>query len=533
MSVSENPTDIVSFERRATCLDSCTKPKTDGPISDSLESSCTKPRTDGQISNISESSCTQPRTDEPILDCSEISCTKPKTDGPILDNSESSCAKPGTDGPILDNSEISCTKPGTDVPILDNSESSCPKPRRDGPISESSEISCTNPRTEGPILDSSESSCPKPRKDGPISESSESSCTKPRKNGPISNNSKSSCYTKPRENGEELNFEERKRQMMCLSNMEILAERIIKSSIEEALTSLPPLILITDEPNTISLQHEQDGCGEVKKNKAIKGNKDLEDFYTKKIPDKVNQYLNLEERANYNLFPWDLSRTETSLDSNTDLYSYPPQRKIKEFSALKENIKNNENLDEKTEYKNEKVMEFYETEECRTRRSTAEQRDTNYDDGGNILEEDNYLDFSNQIELLRKIKNSTLDLTKNDDISILKSQQNTTPRKKKKQILKSPLTKRKEIKKLFQNHKDCENSDILEEIFKPVTNLNKKESIQTQIDYYRNPHEEREFLDQDPENISEKVECPDGCLLHQKKCKVSIFDKFYINALIK
>ena len=66
----------------------------------------------------------------------------------------------------------------------------------------------------------------------------------------------------------------------------------------------------------------------------------------------MNQYLNLEERANYNLFPWDLSRTETSLDSNTDLYSYPPQRKIKEFSALKENIKNNENLDEKTEYKN-------------------------------------------------------------------------------------------------------------------------------------------------------------------------------------
>ena len=38
-------------------------------------------------------------------------------------------------------------------------------------------------------------------------------------------------------------------------------------------------------------------------------------------------------------------------------------------------------------------------------------------------------------------------------------------------LLKSPITKRKEIKRLFDNHNDCESSDILQELIAPVAQM--------------------------------------------------------------
>ena len=59
--------------------------------------------------------------------------------------------------------------------------------------------------------------------------------------------------------------------------------------------------------------------------------------------------------------------------------------------------------------------------------------------------------------------------------SLLKTR---TPKLTRRQLIKSPVTKRKEIKTLFDNHRDCENSDILQELFHPVSKIGRNDKTE-------------------------------------------------------
>ena len=85
--------------------------------------------------------------------------------------------------------------------------------------------------------------------------------------------------------------------------------------------------------------------------------------------------------------------------------------------------------------------------------------------------------FSREVETLRTITNNTIHILEhNDQEEFASNQDNNTPVIKTKHLMRSPYTKRKEIKTLFENHKDCETSDILQEIINPYHGNNKPES---------------------------------------------------------
>eukprot|EP00088_Acartia_fossae_P057526 TRINITY_DN6711_c0_g1_i1.p1 TRINITY_DN6711_c0_g1~~TRINITY_DN6711_c0_g1_i1.p1 ORF type:complete len:359 (+),score=70.00 TRINITY_DN6711_c0_g1_i1:1-1077(+) len=75
--------------------------------------------------------------------------------------------------------------------------------------------------------------------------------------------------------------------------------------------------------------------------------------------------------------------------------------------------------------------------------------------------------FSKEVETLRTITDNTIHTLQYDTAKEEKVAKNSPVIKKKHLMMKSPLTKRREIKTLLENHKDCETSDILQEIMNP------------------------------------------------------------------
>ena len=89
--------------------------------------------------------------------------------------------------------------------------------------------------------------------------------------------------------------------------------------------------------------------------------------------------------------------------------------------------------------------------------------------------------FSREVEALRNITNNTIYTLEHDNFENKDAIQLNTPVLKRKHLMNSPYTKRREIKTLLENHKDCETSDILQEIMNPwyeekSTENNKKSS---------------------------------------------------------
>ena len=289
-------------------------------------------------------------------------------------------------------------------------------------------------------------------------------------------------------------------------NFENFAAELVKVSVKEALRNLPPRILIT-ESNSIYHRSGQESSFYEDPEDHIK-NADNDDK-------RVSEIYN-ENDSRYE----SLSLPVTSETQNLFRIDQIFGKDLKLFPESKEKIidtaletKTNE-LTVKEE--NQELLIKDIQDECNAIRQIIDQRTENYKNSESI-EEDSFLDFSSHVECLRQITNSTLDLTKDEDDlkSDLKINQNLTPKMKKKQLVKSPLTKRKEIKKLFQNHRECENSDILEEIFKPVTILNQEEIVQTSITCQPYQKKQDEDSNQETKNVSELPRCRNGgCCLH-------------------
>ena len=112
--------------------------------------------------------------------------------------------------------------------------------------------------------------------------------------------------------------------------------------------------------------------------------------------------------------------------------------------------------------------------------------------------------FLKEVEKLRQITEKTLTDLKSDELKKTVPKNVKTPKLIRKQLLKSPVTKRKEIKKLFDNHRDCENSDILQEIFRPVNRLSPEMNTEN-----INCFQECYPLDDAVEDLIEKTETTD------------------------
>ena len=292
---------------------------------------------------------------------------------------------------------------------------------------------------------------------------------------------------------------------------ENFAAELIKVSVEEALRNLPPRILIT-ESNSIYHQSEQED-----KHQESSFYEDPEEHIKNADNDdkRVSEIYNENDSHYESLFLPITSETQNHFridqifgkdlkllpESNEKIIDTALETKMNELTVKEEN---------------QELLIKDIKDECNAIRQIIDQRTENYKNSENI-EEDSFLDFSSQVERLRQITNSTLDLTKDEDDlkSDLKKEQTLTPKMKKKQLVKSPLTKRKEIKKLFQNHRECENSDILEEIFKPVTILNQEEIVQTSISSQPNQKKQAEDSNHETNNVSEMPKCHNGgCCLH-------------------
>ena len=107
-------------------------------------------------------------------------------------------------------------------------------------------------------------------------------------------------------------------------------------------------------------------------------------------------------------------------------------------------------------------------EECDDIKRYMKQRKLSYDcliQGSNAKEAD-----SEVIELFRKLT-PPAHAAADDDHGLFSS--NKSSKLKRKKLLKSPITKRKEIKRLFENHNECESSDILQELIQPATKINR------------------------------------------------------------
>ncbi len=294
-------------------------------------------------------------------------------------------------------------------------------------------------------------------------------------------------------------------------NFENFAAELIKVSVEEALRNLPPRILIT-ESNSIyqrsGQEHKYQESSFYEDPEEHIKNSDNDD---KRVSEIYNENDSHYESLSLPITSETQNHFRIDQISGKDLKLLPESNEKIIDTALE--TKTNE-LTVKEE--NQELLIKDIQDECNAIRQIIDQRTENYKNSENI-EEDSFLDFSNHVECLRQITNSTLDLTKDEDDlkSDLKINQNLTPKMKKKQLVKSPLTKRKEIKKLFQNHRECENSDILEEIFKPVTIFNQEEIVQTSITYQPYQKKQDEDSNQETKNVSELPRCHNGgCCLH-------------------